>query len=248
MPGPRAPRLLTRRIVLLVMQWIKLRTMVWTMQISLFHRRTTKTNDALRFSLIRSHEIAHCRKLWLSKFAEFNAFIREFLCLSRFGSRSPCKYAVEFRSCCWTMEEHFVLRVPQSVAERLERVLNEDPTSANDLSLDLAFQGDTRSRSMSLTSFCAFLDHGWLEFARWLETCRSWFRVYLVQYFRSCGKWLGPFKNSWFVQCLNEEFYRQFVLDILCFKVTGFLYMYKWPWLHQYGYQHKIAKLFESLK
>jgi transcription initiation factor TFIID subunit 7 len=39
------------------------------------------------------------------------------------------------------MEEHFILRVPQSVAERLERVLNEDPSCANDQSLDLSFQG-----------------------------------------------------------------------------------------------------------
>lgn len=39
------------------------------------------------------------------------------------------------------MEEHFILRVPQSVAERLERVLNEDPEAANDINLDLAFQG-----------------------------------------------------------------------------------------------------------
>nr|PNR63508.1 hypothetical protein PHYPA_001934 [Physcomitrium patens] len=42
------------------------------------------------------------------------------------------------------MEEHFILRVPQSVAERLERVLNEDPEAANDINLDLAFQ-DGRS-------------------------------------------------------------------------------------------------------
>ena len=39
------------------------------------------------------------------------------------------------------MEEHFILRVPQSVAERLERVLNENPASASDELLDLAFKG-----------------------------------------------------------------------------------------------------------
>ena len=39
------------------------------------------------------------------------------------------------------MEEHFILRVPQSVAERLEKILNEDPGAAADGSLDLAFQG-----------------------------------------------------------------------------------------------------------
>lgn len=38
------------------------------------------------------------------------------------------------------MEEHFILRVPQSVADRLEKLLNEDPDSVED-SLDLAFQG-----------------------------------------------------------------------------------------------------------
>ncbi|CAK9865664.1 unnamed protein product [Sphagnum jensenii] len=43
------------------------------------------------------------------------------------------------------MEEHFILRVPQSVAERLERVLNEDPSCANDQSLDLSFQEDGRT-------------------------------------------------------------------------------------------------------
>ncbi|KAG0585684.1 hypothetical protein M758_2G028800 [Ceratodon purpureus] len=47
------------------------------------------------------------------------------------------------------MEEHFILRVPQSVAERLERVLNENPASANDELLDLAFQ-DGRSGTFTI--------------------------------------------------------------------------------------------------
>lgn len=46
------------------------------------------------------------------------------------------------------MEEHFILRVPQSVADRLEKLLNEDPDSVGD-SLDLAFQ-DARSGSFSI--------------------------------------------------------------------------------------------------
>jgi len=46
---------------------------------------------------------------------------------------------------CCDMEEHFILRVPQSVAERLERILNEDPDAAADGSLDLAFQEDGRT-------------------------------------------------------------------------------------------------------
>ena len=38
------------------------------------------------------------------------------------------------------MEEHFILRVPQSVADRINRILNEDPQAGDDI-LDLAFQG-----------------------------------------------------------------------------------------------------------
>ncbi|KAH7857579.1 hypothetical protein Vadar_014209 [Vaccinium darrowii] len=37
------------------------------------------------------------------------------------------------------MEEQFVLRVPPSVAERIERLLNENATSSEDKSLDLSF-------------------------------------------------------------------------------------------------------------
>ncbi|KAL3687320.1 hypothetical protein R1sor_013629 [Riccia sorocarpa] len=43
------------------------------------------------------------------------------------------------------MEEHFILRVPQSVAERLNRVLNEDPVSPLDNSIDLSFLEDGRT-------------------------------------------------------------------------------------------------------
>lgn len=39
------------------------------------------------------------------------------------------------------MEEHFILRVPQSVAERLNRVLDENPASTSDNLLDLSFIG-----------------------------------------------------------------------------------------------------------
>lgn len=51
------------------------------------------------------------------------------------------------------MEEHFILRVPQSVAERLERVLNENPASASDELLDLAFQGQLFSTSLNVVLF-----------------------------------------------------------------------------------------------
>ncbi|KAL2941866.1 Transcription initiation factor TFIID subunit 7 [Bienertia sinuspersici] len=43
------------------------------------------------------------------------------------------------------MEEQFILRVPPSVAERIERVLNEDPSSSEDKSLDLSFLEDGRT-------------------------------------------------------------------------------------------------------
>ena len=57
------------------------------------------------------------------------------------------------------MEEHFILRVPQSVAERLERILNEDPDAAADGSLDLAFQGqhlNLHFRVYTLCTVCAY--------------------------------------------------------------------------------------------
>lgn len=40
------------------------------------------------------------------------------------------------------MEEQFVLRVPPSVAERIEHLLNEDASSSEDKSLDLSFSGE----------------------------------------------------------------------------------------------------------
>ncbi|XP_058096756.1 transcription initiation factor TFIID subunit 7 [Magnolia sinica] len=43
------------------------------------------------------------------------------------------------------MEEQFILRVPPSVAERIERLLNENPSSSEDNSLDLSFSEDGRS-------------------------------------------------------------------------------------------------------
>ena len=40
------------------------------------------------------------------------------------------------------MEEQFILRVPPSVAERIERLLNENSSSSEDKSLDLSFSGE----------------------------------------------------------------------------------------------------------
>lgn len=61
------------------------------------------------------------------------------------------------------MEEHFILRVPPSVAERLNRLLNEDPGSAGDDLLDLAFQGQWFQTNYSLIA----------EMERVLNLCRS---------------------------------------------------------------------------
>ncbi|KAG8656084.1 transcription initiation factor TFIID subunit 7 [Manihot esculenta] len=43
------------------------------------------------------------------------------------------------------MEEQFILRVPASVGERLDRLLSESAPSSEDQSLDLSFSGDGRS-------------------------------------------------------------------------------------------------------
>ncbi|KAJ9174297.1 hypothetical protein P3X46_017334 [Hevea brasiliensis] len=43
------------------------------------------------------------------------------------------------------MEEQFILRVPPSIAERLDRLLSESASSSEDQSLDLSFSEDGRS-------------------------------------------------------------------------------------------------------
>lgn len=43
------------------------------------------------------------------------------------------------------MEEQFILRVPPSVTERIERLLNENASSSEDGALDLSFSEDGRS-------------------------------------------------------------------------------------------------------
>lgn len=40
------------------------------------------------------------------------------------------------------MDEQFILRVPPSVAERLDRLLSENASSSEDKSLDLEFSGE----------------------------------------------------------------------------------------------------------
>ncbi|KAK4764389.1 hypothetical protein SAY87_013827 [Trapa incisa] len=48
------------------------------------------------------------------------------------------------------MEEQFILRVPPSVAERIERLLNEDPSSSAENSLDLSFLEDGRNGKFAI--------------------------------------------------------------------------------------------------
>lgn len=57
------------------------------------------------------------------------------------GWSSLCSSFIDFDS--EFMEEQFVLRVPPSVAERIERLLNENASSSEDPSLDLSFSGKT---------------------------------------------------------------------------------------------------------
>ncbi|KAL8127622.1 transcription initiation factor TFIID subunit 7-like [Apium graveolens] len=48
------------------------------------------------------------------------------------------------------MEEQFILRVPPSVAERIEHLLSENASSSEDKSLDLSFSDDGRSGTFSI--------------------------------------------------------------------------------------------------
>lgn len=52
------------------------------------------------------------------------------------------------------MEEQFILRVPPSVAERIERLLNEDASSSEDKSLDLSFSGEIHYAEHILSVEC----------------------------------------------------------------------------------------------
>ncbi|CAN0847143.1 Transcription initiation factor TFIID subunit 7 [Linum grandiflorum] len=48
------------------------------------------------------------------------------------------------------MEEQFILRVPPSVAETIERLLNESASTSEEHSLDLSFSEDGRSGTFSV--------------------------------------------------------------------------------------------------
>ncbi|XP_042518637.1 transcription initiation factor TFIID subunit 7 isoform X2 [Macadamia integrifolia] len=50
------------------------------------------------------------------------------------------------------MEEQFILRVPPSVAERIDRLLNENALSSEDNSLDLSFSEDGRNGTFVIGS------------------------------------------------------------------------------------------------
>ncbi|KAK4762999.1 hypothetical protein SAY86_008767 [Trapa natans] len=56
----------------------------------------------------------------------------------------------EFLANLKEMEEQFILRVPPSVAERIERLLNEDPSSSAEKSLDLSFLEDGRNGKFAI--------------------------------------------------------------------------------------------------
>ncbi|KAH0436590.1 hypothetical protein IEQ34_026372 [Dendrobium chrysotoxum] len=48
------------------------------------------------------------------------------------------------------MEEQFILRVPSSIAERIERLLNENPSTSEDGCLDLSFTDDGRTGTFAI--------------------------------------------------------------------------------------------------
>ncbi|KAJ7955419.1 Transcription initiation factor TFIID subunit 7 [Quillaja saponaria] len=52
------------------------------------------------------------------------------------------------------MEEQFILRVPPSLAERIDRLLDENSSSAEDKSLDLSFSEDGRSGTFVIGNDC----------------------------------------------------------------------------------------------
>ncbi|CAI5463203.1 unnamed protein product [Closterium sp. Yama58-4] len=52
------------------------------------------------------------------------------------------------------MEEHFVLRLPPSLASRMDRVLREDPAAAADAAMELFFQADGRTGSFVMGGEC----------------------------------------------------------------------------------------------
>ena len=78
------------------------------------------------------------------------------------------------------MEEQFILRVPPSVAERIERLMNESAAASSssssnpdDTSLDLSFSGQRRPPSLSLES-CSILCEN-LPCIRLAASVKPWF-------------------------------------------------------------------------
>ncbi|KAK6925788.1 TAFII55 protein, conserved region [Dillenia turbinata] len=59
--------------------------------------------------------------------------------LSRYYCKTSYRRYREIARVLGIMEEQFVLRVPPSVAERIEQLLNENASSSDDKSLDLSF-------------------------------------------------------------------------------------------------------------
>lgn len=48
------------------------------------------------------------------------------------------------------MEEQFILRVPPSVSERIDRLLSEEASTSDEIPLDLCFSGSVPHQSLSL--------------------------------------------------------------------------------------------------
>ncbi|KAI3822928.1 hypothetical protein L1987_10529 [Smallanthus sonchifolius] len=78
-------------------------------------------------------------------------------------SSSSCKMLMTHKQDCALrvrcsvrlgMEEQFVLRVPPSVAEHIERLLSENASSSDDNSLDLSFSEDGRSGTFVIGNGC----------------------------------------------------------------------------------------------
>jgi len=52
------------------------------------------------------------------------------------------------------MEEQFILRVPPSIAEKLDRLLSETASSSEEQSLDLSFSGESILSLFLMRGFC----------------------------------------------------------------------------------------------
>lgn len=104
------------------------------------------------------------------------------------------------------MEEQFILRVPPSIAERLDRLLseNENASSSEDKSLDLSFSGEN---VLSLTKLAFYNNlRDVLESKIWLIWIQNFFF-----FFKWGSKNLHRFDDNW--QYLKQK---DDALGLLC--------------------------------